>query len=133
MWLSVPPQVLSAMPFVFLANFSFANIALAHILFLQDPEWAASEARESIDYADLLQGVINRLTTFDALDEFKKVFVKNSVRLLPKLVERVRQLKDWYVARQLIISSAPDDTTRPIVHSMLLDKGNMPFIFSFGN
>lgn len=130
MWLSVPPQVLSAMPFAFFAHFSFANVALVHILFLQDSEWAASAARESIDYADLLQGVIDRLTTFEALAEFKKLFVENNVRLLPKLVERLRQLREWYVARQVTISAAPDNATRSTVPSMPVDEGSMPFFFS---
>lgn len=130
MWLSVPPQVLSAMPFPFFAHFSFANVALGHILFLQDPEWTASVARESIDYAGLLQGVIDRLTTFEALNEFKKVFLENSVRLLPKLVERLGQLKEWYAAREVAVSTAPDNATHSTVPSMPVEEGSMPFFFS---
>lgn len=93
MWLSVPPQVLSAMPFPFFAHFSFANVALAHILFLQDPEWTASVARESIDYAGLLQGVIDRLTTFEALNEFKKSVSREQCKIASKACRKVGPVK----------------------------------------
>jgi hypothetical protein len=54
LWLSMLPRALFSMPFAFFAHFSFANVALANILFLQDPDWDAPTARESFNYTGLL-------------------------------------------------------------------------------
>ncbi|KAI2768047.1 hypothetical protein F4815DRAFT_450938 [Daldinia loculata] len=60
LYLTIPGDMFAALSFVMVAHLSYSNIVLTHLLFLEDRDWDAHTARESVNYPDLVERQLPR-------------------------------------------------------------------------
>ncbi|KAK7739262.1 hypothetical protein SLS62_011251 [Diatrype stigma] len=131
LYLTIPGEMLPAFSFAFMAHLSYANLILTQLLFLQDQDWNALTARQTVDYPNLAQRLSDHFETCEQLISARKRRTLEDGRgLFLKYAENLRWTKNWYLSKLSVDSAALDAVvqTGNAVNDLEYATWNMLFV-----
>ncbi|OTB17135.1 hypothetical protein K445DRAFT_21325 [Daldinia sp. EC12] len=112
LYLTIPGNMFAALTFVLTGNLSYTSIVLTHLLFLEDQDWDAHAARESINYPDITEKLSDYFVACDQLLGRRRKVLEDGEGLFARSAERMRWAKSWYLSK-LSVDSSLSDTMIP--------------------
>ncbi|KAI0848524.1 hypothetical protein F5Y00DRAFT_253436 [Daldinia vernicosa] len=107
LYLTVPGDMFAALSFVMVAHLSYSNIILTHLLFLEDGDWDAHTARESVNYPDLAERLSDYFVACEQLLGRRCKVMEDGKGLFTRSAERMRWAKSWYLSKLPTDSAIP--------------------------
>ncbi|KAI1655964.1 hypothetical protein F4813DRAFT_365923 [Daldinia decipiens] len=99
LYLTIPGDMFAALSFVMIAHLSYSNIVLTHLLFLEDQDWDAHTARESVNYPDLTERLSDYFVACEQLLGRRCKIMEDGKGLFTRSAERMRWAKSWYLSK----------------------------------
>ncbi|TLD19622.1 hypothetical protein PspLS_09446 [Pyricularia sp. CBS 133598] len=112
LYIAMPLDQAGTMAIFPAANLAFTFVTTTRLLFMDDPDWDAAEARRQFDFPGLAQRIMEKYAASDAYETggandvsgpgsvpYKRRFHEDGNSLMATYMQKTRWLMQWYLAK----------------------------------